>query len=208
MQSQYEQSISELAVQVVPLDVLMVDENSNDLKYHAELFETLGFRVSRCASYQTAIYSILQGRTFDLAVVDQGSAAFDGRVVVRYLRPLTPFVVLARNYCMECYLEAMGLGAADYLEKPISLAEINHVLRECWEHRQSQQGKPIWRCCTIQTRDGLEGDSEELCGTVEITLDFIATVVLRQLVVELRVYSDESLGWNCVEDPQGGYRPC
>lgn len=131
MQSQYEQSISELAVQVVPLDVLMVDENSNDLKYHAELFETLGFRVSRCASYQTAIYSILQGRTFDLAVVDQGSAAFDGRVVVRHLRPLTPFVVLARNYCMECYLEAMGLGAADYLEKPISLAEINHVLREC-----------------------------------------------------------------------------
>jgi DNA-binding response OmpR family regulator len=113
------------------LDVLMVDENPNDLKYHAELFETLGFTVFRCASYEAAIYSILHGRTFDLAVVDQGSASFDGRVVLRYLRPFTPFVVWTRNYCMECYLEAMGLGAAEYLEKPISVAEINRVVREC-----------------------------------------------------------------------------
>jgi len=31
---------------------------------------------------------------------------------------------------------------------------------------------------------------------------------LAQFVVELRVYSDQSLGWDCVEDLQGGCCPC
>jgi CheY-like chemotaxis protein len=94
MRSEYVQTTSESVVQLIALDVLIVDENLNDLKYYAELFETLGLRVFRCDSYPAAINSILLGRTFDLAVVDQGSPAFEGRVVLRYLRPFTPCVVL------------------------------------------------------------------------------------------------------------------
>jgi len=131
MQSQYGETTTETAVQLMALDVLMVDENSNDLSYSAELFETLGFRVFRYESYPAAINSILLGGTFDLAVVDQGSPAFEGRVVLRYLRPFTPFVVLTRDYRIDCYRVAMGLGAAEYLEKPISLAQISRALRDC-----------------------------------------------------------------------------
>jgi DNA-binding NtrC family response regulator len=131
MRTQYVQTISEYAGQRMPLDVLMVDENANDLEYHAELFERLGLRVFRCASYQAAIYSILRGHTFDLAVVDQGSPAFEGQVVLRYLGPITPVVVLTRNHRIDCYRDAMGLGASDYLEKPVSIEQINRVLRQC-----------------------------------------------------------------------------
>jgi CheY-like chemotaxis protein len=131
MRSEYGQTTTEVAVQVMALDVLMVDQNSNDLTYYAELFETLGFRVFRYESYAAAINSILLGRTFDLAVVDQGSPAFEGRVVLRYLRPFTPFVVLTRSYRVDCYREAIGLGAAEYLEKPISLAQFRRALRDC-----------------------------------------------------------------------------
>jgi hypothetical protein len=35
----------------------------------------------------------------------------------------------------------------------------------------------------------------------------LIALVLLQLVVEFPVYSDQSLGWDCVEDPQGGC-PC
>jgi hypothetical protein len=52
MRTQYVQTTSEFAGQRMPLDVLVVDENSNDLEYHAELFEKLGLRVFRCASYR------------------------------------------------------------------------------------------------------------------------------------------------------------
>ena len=130
MQSEYVETTVESVVQLMALDVLIVDENSNDLKYYAELFETEGLRVFRCDSYPAAINSILLGRTFDLAVVDQGSAAFEGHVVLRCLRPFTPSVVLTRNYHIDCYDEAMELGAAEYLEKPVSLAQLNRVLRQ------------------------------------------------------------------------------
>jgi DNA-binding NtrC family response regulator len=129
MRSEYGRMTRGSALQLMALDVLIVDENSNDLKYYAELFETLGLRVFQCDSYQAAIYAILRGRMLDLAVVDQGSAAFEGRVVLRYLRPFTPFVVLTRNHCIDCCCEAMGLGAAEYLEKPISLVQISRVVR-------------------------------------------------------------------------------
>src|SRR6202790_4112191 len=131
MQSQYGETTTETAVQLMALDVLMVDENSNDLSYSAELFETLGFRVFRYESYPAAIRSILMGGTFDLAFVDQGSPAFEGRVVLRYLRPFTPCVVLTRNHRIDCYYEAMDLGVAKYLEKPVSLAQISRTLRGC-----------------------------------------------------------------------------
>ena len=50
MRSECVQTISESVGQFIPLDVLIVDENSNDLKYYAELFETEGLRVYRCDS--------------------------------------------------------------------------------------------------------------------------------------------------------------
>jgi FixJ family two-component response regulator len=35
-----------------------------------------------------------------------------------------PVLVLARSVDMGCYLEAMQLGAFDYLEKPVSASEV------------------------------------------------------------------------------------
>jgi FixJ family two-component response regulator len=40
-----------------------------------------------------------------------------------------PVVVLSRCLDMNCYLEAMQLGAVDYLEKPVSPAEMLRVVR-------------------------------------------------------------------------------
>ena len=131
MQSEYVQTTVEPVVKLIALDVLIVDENLNDLKYYAEIFEAEGLRVVRRDSYKMAIYSILRGRTFDLAVVDQGSAAFEGRAVLRCLRPFTPVLVLTRDYHIECYRQAMELGAAEYLEKPVSPEQIHRALREC-----------------------------------------------------------------------------
>ena len=39
---------------------------------------------------------------------------------------------LARCLDITCYLEAMQLGAADYLADPITSAEMERVLRNHW----------------------------------------------------------------------------
>lgn len=111
--------------------VLLVDDDLEELNCNATLFEQEGVTVSKCQLYETAIRSI-EREKFDLLAVDQGSSAFEGRLVLRYSRqyqPSTPCVILVRNTSMKTYLQAMKLGAAEYLQKPLSFLDVNRLLR-------------------------------------------------------------------------------
>lgn len=111
--------------------VLMVIDEPESLGHHSELLRALGYEVLTCDSYGQALM-MLQNETFDLVTVGQGSMAFEGKdVVMRALEidRSTPVLVLARTSDMENYLEAMQLGAVDYLEMPVPLEEFTRVLR-------------------------------------------------------------------------------
>ena len=111
--------------------VLIFDEDIEDLTRHAEPFEAHGCEVHKCMSVETAMRCI-EREEFDFALVDQGSSAFEGlrviRHLVRYNLP-TPFVVVARCKDLMCYQQALTLGATDYLEKPVSSAEMNWIIK-------------------------------------------------------------------------------
>jgi len=58
---------------------------------------------------------------FDFAIVGQGSASFEGRCVLERAAEMqrnVPIVVVARCLDPRCYLDALELGAVDYLERP------------------------------------------------------------------------------------------
>jgi DNA-binding NtrC family response regulator len=50
----------------------------------------------------------------------------------------TPVVMLTRCLEMSCYLEAMQLGAADYLEGPVAAKELERLVAT---HFQPSQGE-------------------------------------------------------------------
>src|SRR5215469_8962477 len=107
--------------------VLIFDKNPRDLVQHAEPFEVHGFDVCKCMSVETALRSI-EREDFDFAVVDQGSKTFEGLHVLRHLvryNLRAPFVVVADQQDRCCRDEALALGATDYLQKPLSSAELN-----------------------------------------------------------------------------------
>jgi len=111
--------------------VLIFDEDDEDLARHAEPFEAHGYEIHKCMSVETAMRCI-EREEFDFALVDQGSPAFEGLRVVRHLvryNLRTPFVVVARCRDMLCYQRALGLGAMDYLEKPLPTAEMNWIIQ-------------------------------------------------------------------------------
>ncbi|MGH9451808.1 MAG: response regulator [Terriglobia bacterium] len=117
---------------IAPLcKVLVVDSDEPDLQYHSQILQAQGHQAFACPSY--SLGGRLAGSDdFDLVVVCQGGPAFEGKIVIEKLRernPAAPFVVLARSKEMVCYLEAMQLGAVDYLEKPVHPAEMRRVLR-------------------------------------------------------------------------------
>ena len=113
------------------LRVLMVLDEPESLDHYSELLRTLGYEVLACTSYGEAL-GMLQNGEFDLVTVGQGSTSFEGKdVLMRALEidRRRPVLVLARNSDMENYLEAMQLGAVDYLEMPVPQEEFMRVLR-------------------------------------------------------------------------------
>ena len=120
--------------------VLLVDEDEKDLNYFATLLGRMAYSVRAFTNYQEAERS-LEREHFDIVVVSQGSPAFEARHLVEFTlvrNRHTPVVVLARCLEMKCYLEAMQLGAADYLEKPLAPAEFERLVTTHCQPRQDE----------------------------------------------------------------------
>jgi len=120
--------------------VLLVDEDEKDLKYFTTLLGHMGYSVRAFANYQEA-EGCLEHEHFDSVIVNQGSPAFESHRLVELTLARnrhTPVVVLTRNLEMNCYLEAMQLGAADYLEKPLAPAEFEHLVTTHFRPRQGE----------------------------------------------------------------------
>ncbi|HXH48058.1 MAG TPA: response regulator [Terriglobia bacterium] len=98
---------------------LLVDEDPSDVRYYYGVLHALGHEVVVAQTYAEAL-ARLERENFDIAVVAQGSPAFEGRQVLARaleINPELPVLVVARTLDIDCYLEAMEMGAADYLER-------------------------------------------------------------------------------------------
>ena len=124
------------------LRFLLVDEDHDDLEYYRALLEEQGYSVCALDSYEGGARS-LESASFDFILVGQGTSSFEGRFVVERalsLEQRRPVVILSRCLDMDCYLEAMQLGAADYLEKPVDPAELARVISTHWRPTTQRAG--------------------------------------------------------------------
>jgi DNA-binding response OmpR family regulator len=84
-----------------------------------------------CASNKAAL-RLLDAEAFDFVVVNQGGPEFEGRSVAeRAMKEdrYTPVLVLSNSVDMDVYIEAMQLGAVDYLQKPVNPSEMARIVR-------------------------------------------------------------------------------
>ena len=93
----------------------MVDENAEDLHAYAEVLRRQGCDVRACGSFHEG-RDCLEAGSFDLVIVSQGSHE-------------VPVVVVATSVDIQAYLDAMQLGARDYIEKPLSASQLVDMVR-------------------------------------------------------------------------------
>ena len=100
--------------------VLLVCDDLREFPSYEGILSALGYDVVMCSSYEEGARRV-EMEDFDFAIVDQGSASFEGRCVLERAAEMhrnIPIVVVARCLDIHCYLEAMDLDAVDYLERP------------------------------------------------------------------------------------------
>src|SRR5579883_728161 len=120
------------------LRVLFVD----DEKPLQELMRTelprLGHEVTICPDGKTAL-KMLEKSTFDAAILDLRMPGMTGIEVLEHLKKVSPdteAVVLTGHATMETAIEAVRLGALEYINKPCKLAQIEAVLCKVAERRE------------------------------------------------------------------------
>ena len=100
--------------------IFLVNDDPDSLSAYAQTIAALGYDVETCDSYDEGARRI-GAEKFDFVILGQGGAAFKGRLVLEHAMQLhrqIPILVVARSLNLHNYLEAMDLGAVDYLERP------------------------------------------------------------------------------------------
>lgn len=131
MRKESQQNVQKAEIVLDIRKVLIFDEDIEGLTQLAKPFEAQGLEVHKCMSVETARRCV-EREEFDFALVDQVSPAFEGLRVITHLvryNSRTPFVVVARSKDSVCYRHALALGAIDYLEKPIPMAEVDLIIQ-------------------------------------------------------------------------------
>ena len=114
------------------LSVLVVDDNRTAADSIARLLGREGHTVEACYDGQTAVER-LQDRPFDLVLTDLRMEPVDGMTVVKVARSCDPpvdVIVFTAFGSVEAAVEAMRLGALDFLTKPVTADQLLRRVRE------------------------------------------------------------------------------
>ncbi len=110
--------------------LLVVDDDTVFREELSELLEEDGHRVARAPSVQKAL-EVLEQEEFDLVFTDLKMPRHSGLELLSDVRrrwPRTMVVVVTGFATVETAIEAMKLGAFDYVRKPFQLSQIHHTL--------------------------------------------------------------------------------
>jgi DNA-binding NtrC family response regulator len=120
------------------ISVLVVDDDPLLRKLVTEQLSRSGFETAAAASGEEAIES-LQATDYDVALLDIRMTGMSGLDALREIRRLDDppeVIMLTADTSLGTGIEAMRLGAYDYLTKPATLDEMEAVIRKADEKRR------------------------------------------------------------------------
>jgi two-component system, OmpR family, KDP operon response regulator KdpE len=131
-----------------PLRVLVVDDEPAIRRFLRLSLGAEGHQVNEAADGRSAL-DALQKNLADILILDLGLPGIDGLDVIRELRErgsLIPIIVLSSRTEERAKVQALDLGADDYVGKPFGIEELLARIRSALRHRLQQQGeKPVFR---------------------------------------------------------------
>src|SRR5436309_12103931 len=119
------------------LRVLFVDDEKPLQEFMRSELPRLGHEVTVCPDGKAALKVLEKGK-FDAAILDLRMPGMTGIEVLEHLKRVSPdteAVVMTGHASMETAIEAVRLGAFDYITKPCKLTEIAAILQKIAEKR-------------------------------------------------------------------------
>ena len=121
--------------------MLVVDDDDGLREYLQALASSRGFQVFSAASGEDAIATLERSRP-DLVTLDLVLPGMDGLETLKQLKerlPEVPVIMLSGHGQARSIVEAMKLGAADFLRKPFEVEELEVAFQKALEKRALKQ---------------------------------------------------------------------
>ena len=106
--------------------VLLVDDEQDFLETLSNRLEMRGLKVSAVTSGEQAISEAKQ-QDYDAIVVDLSMPGIDGLETLKRIKadnPNAEIIMLTGHGSVQSGVEAMKLGAGDFLQKPVELSQL------------------------------------------------------------------------------------
>ena len=121
--------------------VLVIDDDPGIREYLDALLERRGYEVFTVGTGEAALETLNTTRP-DLVTLDVVLDGMDGLETLRRLKkrlPDVPVVMLSGHGHARTIVEAMQLGASDFLRKPFEVEELELAFQKALEHRALRQ---------------------------------------------------------------------
>ena len=118
-------------------NVLLIDDEEQFLKVLGERLETRGLKVNTVTSGEDAL-TLIDDKNYDAIVLDLAMPGIDGIETLKLLKEKNPdleIIMLTGHATVQKGVEAMKLGADDFLEKPVELSVLLERISEAKNKR-------------------------------------------------------------------------
>jgi len=119
------------------IKVLLVDDEPHFIKMLAERLEGRGFNVETAGGGSEAIDKV-KGEPYDAIILDLLMPDMDGLETLKHLKEVNPdlqIILLTGHGTIDQGVEAMKLGAMDFVEKPADFQELLEKIRKAKDKR-------------------------------------------------------------------------
>lgn len=125
--------------------VLLVDDETVFTSNMSKLLTNRGYRVTAVNSGDSAI-QVLEEEDFDVVVLDLKMPGMDGITTLKEIKKLglfTETLILTGHGSIDTAMEAVKLGAYDYLNKPCEIDELVAKIEGAWVKKGDEEQKDI-----------------------------------------------------------------
>jgi two-component system response regulator HydG len=168
-----------------PVTVLVVDDDRSHRFMLKSMFTEWGWNVEEADDGTTAVAAV-EEHFYDAILMDVRMAKMDGMEALRRIHaynPAIPVVIMTAYSSVDSAVEAIKIGAHDYLTKPLDFERLRLTMARALDHRQVAEEKEGAKARKKKEVDaaGIIGGSpvmEELLELISFVAPTEATVLI------------------------------
>lgn len=125
--------------------ILLVDDEVVFTTNMGKLLTNRGYNVTAANSGDAAIQA-LEKETYDVVVLDLKMPGMDGLTTLKEIKKLglfTETLILTGHGSIDTALEAIKLGAYDYLTKPCEIDDLMGKIEGAWQKKEGTEKKEM-----------------------------------------------------------------